>query len=125
MVFIKKIGRTLPCFSQKVGAMPLACVAALAGILLGAFIWTPPLYQITYRPIATEPFSMQELLQVDLNHADAQGLESLPGIGSKKAQLILDYRQIHGPFKSVQDVLQVKGVTQQMLDEWGDRVCIK
>jgi competence protein ComEA len=47
---------------------------------------------------------------VDLNQAGEQELESLPGVGPATAQAILDYRRQHGPFKSVDDLLNVRGI---------------
>lgn len=47
---------------------------------------------------------------VHLNSANIAALETLPGIGAAKAQAILDYRTAHGPYKSVNDLLNVKGI---------------
>lgn len=53
---------------------------------------------------------------VDLNTADAKTLAALDGIGPQKAQAIIAYRQEHGPFKSVDDLLKVKGIGKKTLD---------
>jgi len=47
--------------------------------------------------------------QIDLNSADAATLETLPGIGPSRAQAILDYRQAHGPFATVDALHHVRG----------------
>jgi competence protein ComEA len=47
---------------------------------------------------------------VNINTADATILESLPGIGPTLAQRILDYRQAHGPFAKIQDIMEVSGI---------------
>ena len=54
---------------------------------------------------------------VNLNTADAATLaHSLKGIGNAKAQAIVEYRQKHGPFRSVDELAQVKGISQKLID---------
>jgi competence protein ComEA len=53
---------------------------------------------------------------VDVNHANAQTIAaSLDGIGMSKAKAIVAYRNAHGPFKSVDDLGNVKGVGTKTL----------
>ena len=47
---------------------------------------------------------------VNINTATMDELVALPGIGPAKAQAILDYRKAHGPFKSVEELKDVKGI---------------
>jgi competence protein ComEA len=54
-------------------------------------------------------FAFQALAAVDLNKAGQAELESVKGIGPKKAKSILEYREKNGPFKSVDDLAKVKG----------------
>lgn len=54
-------------------------------------------------------FSGLAFAAVDLNTADQKQLESVKGIGPAKAKDIIDYRTKHGPFKSVDDLKNVKG----------------
>ena len=53
---------------------------------------------------------------VNVNKADAQTIAtSLDGIGLSKAQAIVAYRDAHGPFKSVDDLGNVKGIGAKTL----------
>ena len=49
--------------------------------------------------------------QVDINTADAATLEKvLVGVGPSKAEAIVQYREEHGPFKSADELANVKGI---------------
>ena len=50
------------------------------------------------------------LAAININTATNDELVSLPGIGPAKAQAILDYRKAHGPFKTVEELKEVKGI---------------
>ena len=50
---------------------------------------------------------------VNLNTASATDLEGLPGIGAKTAARILEYRQKNGPFKKVEELMNVRGVGEK------------
>lgn len=52
---------------------------------------------------------------MNINTATAAELMELPGVGAKKAEAILSYRNQHGPFKRVSDLDHVKGIGAKML----------
>ena len=50
---------------------------------------------------------------VNLNTASANDLEGLPGIGAKTAARIVEYRQKNGPFKKIEELMNVRGVGEK------------
>jgi competence protein ComEA len=50
---------------------------------------------------------------VNINTASAADLEELPGIGAKTAARILEYRQKNGPFKKVEELMNVNGIGEK------------
>jgi competence protein ComEA len=62
---------------------------------------------------------------VNVNTADAETLaKSLDGIGLAKAKAIVAYREEHGPFKSADDLTQVKGIGQATLQRNHDAILL-
>ena len=60
---------------------------------------------------------------VDINTADAETLASvIDGIGVAKAQAIIDYRQANGPFKTVDDLVAVKGIGERTVERNRERL---
>lgn len=54
---------------------------------------------------------------VDVNSADAATISAeLQGIGMVKAQAIVEYRDTHGPFKSADDLVLVKGIASRTVE---------
>jgi len=64
-----------------------------------------------HRPAA----SADNVRPVNINTASASELAALNGLGEVKAKAIVAYREQNGPFKSVDDLKEVKGIGEQML----------
>lgn len=54
---------------------------------------------------------------IDINAATALELETLPGIGPKKAQAIIEYRKKNGPFESIDELQNVKGLGKSSVEK--------
>jgi competence protein ComEA len=55
--------------------------------------------------------------KVNINAASAEQLSALPGVGAKLAARIVEYRQKSGAFKSVQELMNVKGVGEKNFEK--------
>ena len=54
---------------------------------------------------------------IDINEASLDELDELPGIGPALAQAIVSHREQHGPFASVDELLEVRGIGEAKLDQ--------
>jgi competence protein ComEA len=50
---------------------------------------------------------------ININTASATELDALPGVGAKTAALIVEYRQKNGPFKKVEELMNVRGIGEK------------
>ena len=62
---------------------------------------------------------------VNINTATAEQLDVLPGIGPTKAQAIIDYRNEHGRFNSIEDIQNVKGIKEGEFSKIKDSIRVK
>ncbi|WP_455914337.1 ComEA family DNA-binding protein [Pseudomonas syringae] len=76
------------------------------------------------KPAMSAPASMQDA-KVNLNSASAETLQKeLSGIGAAKANAIVAYREEHGGFTAVDELLEVKGIGKALLDKNRDKLSI-
>jgi comEA protein len=54
---------------------------------------------------------------VDLNSANAEELQQVPGIGASTAKAIVNFRQKSGPFQKIDDLLAIKGISKARLEK--------
>ena len=78
---------------------------------------TPP-------PKAADTVSVSPSSLVNINSASADQLDTLPGIGPSYAQRIVDYREQHGDFKSIDDLDNVSGIGVSTIAKLKDLITI-
>ena len=55
--------------------------------------------------------------RIDLNTATVQQLQLLPGIGPTLAQRIIDYREEHGNFTTIEELMEVNGIGEKKFED--------
>lgn len=74
-------------------------------------------------PLVMDSSATSDVQKVDLNGADAATLQKeLAGVGEAKAKAIVAYRETNGPFASVDELLEVKGIGKAILDRNRDKL---
>lgn len=104
---------------KKQTLFPLIAVIALLGAANPAFALSK-----TATPTASQQLaSVKEVL--NLNTATAAQLTHLPGIGQKKAEAIVQYREKMGKFLEVEQLSEVKGIGAKMVEKLRDQLEVK
>lgn len=68
--------------------------------------------------------SSQPTGKININSATAAQLDSLPGIGPAYAGRIIEYRDSHGGFKSINEIQNVKGIGPKTFEKFKDKITI-
>lgn len=88
--------------------MTLACVLAICGTLL----FTSPTLNASTQAAQAEAQAASKAT-VNLNLATLDQLETLPGIGRKTAERIIEHRTKNGNFKKIEELMNVKGIGEK------------
>lgn len=94
----------------------------------GVTLDVPPAMQTAPAQSGTEtetaPSTPAILFPIDLNTAGREELMALPGIGEVLAGRILRYRDAHGAFTAVEDLMKVEGIGEARLETILDKITI-
>ena len=71
-------------------------------------------------PITVSP----ELLKININTASEKEIASLNGIGTKTAKKITDYRNTHGLFSDITDLMNVSGIGEKTFNSIKDHITV-
>jgi len=99
------------------------CILLLAGsgIRIYQNRWGPlPKIREAHDPGKTEGIENEEIYfnqKISLNNATEKELERLPGIGPVLAQRIVQYRNTHNNFNSIEELKKVKGVGEKTVEK--------
>ncbi len=72
-----------------------------------------------------ESVDAKEKTQVNINKATVKELLMLKGIGSKKANDIIVYRDENGLYKKIEDIMKIKGIGDKMFEKIKDQITVR
>lgn len=71
-----------------------------------------------------EEIKNEESERVSINTATKQELMTLSGIGESKASTIIEYREEHGEFKTIEDIMNVSGIGEAAFEKIKDQITV-
>ncbi len=78
-----------------------------------------------YSSLKTLVYFHENAVKVDLNTADRDLLMGVSGIGEKLAQQIIKYRDENGGFRDIEELKNIKGITEYRYEKIKDALCVK
>jgi competence protein ComEA len=87
-------------------------LSLVLGTVLAVLIATAPAASAQEKAEKPKP-AASSATPINLNTATAAQLETLPGIGTRTAQLIVEHRQKNGNFKKVEELMNIKGIGEK------------
>lgn len=84
----------------------------LSLIALAALL-APEAQAQTARTKTVDSAAAKPTVQVNLNTATVADLQELPGVGAKVAARIVEYRQKQGPFKRIEELMNIQGIGEK------------
>ncbi|MNP23800.1 ComE operon protein 1 [compost metagenome] len=77
-------------------------------------------------PAVSASLAVEGALKTNLNTADAATLQqNLNGIGKAKAEAIVAYREANGPFQAVDELLEIKGIGNALMERNRDKLAVE
>jgi len=73
---------------------------------------------------AAKPPAPVSTAVINLNSATATQIAGLPGIGVKTAELVVQYRTKNGPFKKIEEIMNVRGIGEKSFLRIKDRLTV-
>lgn len=80
--------------------------------------------QTTDRNVRSNSTTALENGLVNLNTADVVALMTLPGIGESRAKAIISYREQHGAFAKIEDIMKISGIKQAAFSKIKDKITV-
>lgn len=68
---------------------------------------------------------IREPQKVNINTATLRELDTLPRIGPVLARRIIDYRQMHGSFQAIEEIVKIKGIGEKTFDKLSGLITIE
>jgi comEA protein len=117
-------------------------IVLIGGLILGSFILvtkrrhsSDPKIQITHSQQESQispktsasnipKKKKPQVFIININTAESEDLQLLPGVGPKLAERIIEFRKNNGKFKEKEDIMGVKGIGEKKFERWKDLITI-
>ena len=93
----------------------------------GSKIYVPTVEESVSMPdpkASSEGFFNSNSHLININTADEKTLKTIAGIGDSRARDIINYRETHGEFKTVEDIMKVSGIKKKLFEKIKDLITV-
>ena len=103
-------------------AFALAAVFIAAAVFLAVHRFSND--DLIFKPTSSTAKTVETKWVVNINTASAEELMMLDGIGEALAERIIDYRDEHGDFETVWDVVNVSGISRNLFNKIYEHITV-
>jgi competence protein ComEA len=93
-------------------------------LISGTFLFSVSPLVIAESVTEKTKMMQMKMQKINVNTATLEELSTLPGVGAKKAEAIIAYRENVGRFTTLEQLAEVKGIGNKMLEKMKDRVSL-
>lgn len=97
--------------------MKRSTLKALAMSLTVAFV-------LSFLPLSLQAVPLESEEKININTASAVELQKLPRIGPKIAERIIEFRETHGKFKKIEEIMKVRGIGESTFNQIKDQITV-
>ena len=89
-------------------------IIGVIGLLavIGAELYVHNRYEQLPKAVTAEEIAAMKLEPININTASVDELSALPGLSKKQVQSIIDYREENGRFRSAEEIINIKGISE-------------
>ncbi len=99
-------------FNKRIFAISLTIAALFAFLTIN-----PAIAEVKQAGTTQSNETVASIQKININTADAKALTTLKGIGKDRAAKIIEYREKHGPFEKIEDIMKVKGIGKKIFEQ--------
>ena len=93
----------------------------IKGLVLSIILSLVSSYVLSFQ-VQTAPVTNEK--KININTASSAELQKLPRVGPKIAQRIIDFRNQNGNFKSIEEIMKVKGIGEKIFKQLKDFITV-
>lgn len=79
---------------------------------------------LSFFPLSSQAAFLEADSKININTAETEELQELPRVGPKIAERIIQFRETHGEFKKIEEIMKVRGIGENTFNKIKDKITV-